>query len=238
MNPDTMRQAKALFEATRRVADRAKNVSIVIAPPSIFLRELASGYKGAKISFASQNIHFENIGAHTGEIAPEMVRDAKAAYALVGHAERRALGETNEETRAKVNAAIAAKLMPILCVGERKRDHSGEHFDFVKEQLKIGLKDVSPAHIAKTIIAYEPVWEIGASEAMSPALMHEMAIFIRKSVVATHGEKGMKIRILYGGSVDETNAKDMMRDGDVQGLLVGRASVDADTFALLIKSLA
>jgi triosephosphate isomerase (TIM) len=148
------------------------------------------------------------------------------------------MGETNEETRAKVNAALAQKLMPIFCIGEHKRSGSGEHFLFVKEQLRAGLQDVVPANLGKIIIAYEPVWAIGASTAMSPQQMHEMAIFIRKSLVGSHGEKAMKIKILYGGSIDETNARDMVVEGDVQGLLVGRASTDPERFTVLVKSLA
>jgi len=233
-----MRQAKALFEATRKATDRARSVSVIIAPPVIFLRELTSQYKGAKLAFAAQNMHFESSGAHTGDISPEQIKDAKATAVIIGHAERRACGETNEETRAKVKAALDAKLTPIICVGETKRDHEGEHFLFIKEQLKVALKDVTAQQVAKIIIAYEPVWAIGAVEAMDPAQMHEMAIFIRKTVTATHGDKGLAVKILYGGSVDATNAHDMIEHGDVQGLLVGRASTDPEKFASLIKSLA
>jgi len=238
MNPQTMRDAKSLFEATRKAAESAKNVSIVIAPPSIFLRELATAYKGKKLAFAAQNAHFQKDGAYTGEISMHQVKDSKASAVIIGHAERRAMGETNEETRAKVNAALAQKLVPIFCVGEHKRSGSGEHFLFVKEQLRAGLQDVVPANISKLLVAYEPVWAIGASEAMSPRQMHEMAIFIRKSLVGMHGEKGLKAKILYGGSIDETNAREMVTEGDVQGLLIGRASTDVQRFPILIKTLA
>jgi triosephosphate isomerase len=238
MNPQTMREAKRLFEATRRAAESAKNVSIIVAPPSIFLRELSTNYKGKKLSFAAQNAHFQKDGAYTGEISMIQVKDSKASGVIIGHAERRGMGETNEETRAKVNAALAAKLAPIFCIGEHKRSGSGEHFLFVKEQLRAGLQDVVPGNLGKIVIAYEPVWAIGATEAMSPRQMHEMAIFIRKSLVGSHGEKGMKAKILYGGSIDETNAREMLVEGDVQGLLVGRASTDAERFTTLIRSLA
>lgn len=238
MNPQTMRDAKRLFEATRKAAEGAKSVSVILAPPSVFLRELSTGYKGRKVAFAAQNAHFQKDGAYTGEISMVEVKDAKASAVLIGHAERRAMGETNEETRAKVNAALAQKLQPIFCIGEHKRSGSGEHFLFVKEQLQTGLRDVAPANLGKIVIAYEPVWAIGASEAMSPRQMHEMAIFIRKSLVGSHGEKGLKMKILYGGSIDETNARAMTVEGDVQGLLVGRASTDAAKFAALMRSLA
>jgi len=108
----------------------------------------------------------------------------------------------------------------------------------VKEQIKTGLQDAAPANLSRTLIAYEPVWAIGAEKPMSTRQMHEMAIFIRKTIVEMKGEKGMKIKILYGGSIDDTNAREMIEEGDVQGLLVGRASTDAEKFSALIKSLA
>jgi triosephosphate isomerase len=238
MNPQTFAQAKRLFEATRKAAEATKNVSVIVAPPSIFLRELSTNYKGKKLSFAAQNAHFHKDGAYTGEISMVEVKDARCSVVIIGHAERRATGETNEETRAKVNSALAQKLQPVFCIGEHKRSGSGEHFLFVKEQLRAGLQDVAPANLGKIIVAYEPVWAIGAAEAMSPRQMHEMAIFIRKSLVGSHGEKAMRTKILYGGSIDEQNAREMITEGDVQGLLVGRASTDAETFTALIKSLA
>lgn len=238
MNPQTWRDAKALFETTRKAGESARNVSIIVAPPSVFLRDLAFAYKGRKIVFAAQNARFEPDGAHTGDISMAQMKDSKASSVIIGHAERRALGETNEETRAKINEAFKQKLIPILCIGEHKRSGSGEHFLFVKEQLRSALQDVVPANITKVIIAYEPVWAIGATEAMSPRQMHEMAIFIRKTLVGSHGEKGLKMKIIYGGSIDETNAREMVAEGEVQGLLVGRASTEPEKITRLIKSLA
>jgi triosephosphate isomerase len=238
MNPQTMREAKRLFEATKKAVEGVKTVSVVVAPPSIFLRELATNYKGRRASFAAQNAHFQKDGAYTGEISMIQVKDSRASAVIIGHAERRAMGETNEETRAKVNAALVQKLQPILCIGEHKRSGSGEHFLFIKEQLRAALHDVLPGNLSKLLIAYEPVWAIGATEAMSPRQMHEMTIFIRKMLVGSHGEKAMKIKILYGGSIDEDNAREMITEGEVQGLLVGRASTDPIKFTALIRSLA
>jgi triosephosphate isomerase len=237
MNPQTMRDAKKLFEATRRATESAKDVSVIVAPPSIFLRELAMRYKGRRISIAAQNAHFQKDGAYTGEVSMVEVKDSRASAVIIGHAERRAMGETNEETRAKVNAAFVQKLQPVFCIGEHKRSGSGEHFLFVKEQLKVGLQDVAPGNISKLLIAYEPVWAIGADKPMSSRQMHEMAIFIRKTLVGSHGERGIKAKILYGGSIDETNAREMLTEGDVQGLLVGRTSTEPQRFASLIQSL-
>lgn len=238
MNPATLKEAKKLFEATKKAALSAKGVTVVVAPPAIFLRDIAGMQRGGKVGLAAQNVHYELAGAFTGEISVPQVRDAKANFALIGHAERRAMGETNEETRRKVAVAMEAKMTPILCVGEQERSQSGEHFTFVKEQLRVGLADVSPAKLSKVIIAYEPVWAIGASSAMQPREMHEMSIFIRKMIVERFGESGMNITVLYGGSVDAKNAPDMLRNGDVKGFLVGRVSVDSKAFGELLQALA
>ncbi|OGG58493.1 hypothetical protein A2765_02050 [Candidatus Kaiserbacteria bacterium RIFCSPHIGHO2_01_FULL_56_24] len=245
MNPASLKEAKKLFEATKKAAALAKGVSVVVAPPAIFLRDIAGMQparpgRGGKVGLGVQNVHYEPAGAFTGEISIPQVRDAKANYVIIGHAERRSPpaggGETNEDTRRKVAAAMEAKMIPILCVGEKERTQSGEHFTFVKEQLRVGLTDVSPARLSKVIIAYEPVWAIGGTTAMQPRDMHEMSIFIRKMIVERFGESGMNITILYGGSVDAQNAPDMLRNGDVKGFLVGRVSVDAKAFGELLQA--
>ena len=179
MNPATAREAKKLFEATKKAIEVAKSVSLVVAPPSIYFRELRSGYKGKRIVFAAQNARAEAGGAFTGEMSVAQYKDAGASYVIVGHAERRAMGETNEDTGKKVSAALALKMTPVLCVGETKRGAGGEHFDFVRAQLRAGFAGVDAAQAARVAVAYEPIWAIGAQAAMSPRDMHEMAIFIR-----------------------------------------------------------
>ncbi|MEY4746970.1 MAG: hypothetical protein RLZZ416_19 [Candidatus Parcubacteria bacterium] len=236
MNPATMRQARALFEATRRAGEKAKHVSLVVAPPAVFLRELKSRYAGRKITFAIQHARAEALGAYTGDISLVQAADAGASYAIIGHAERRAAGETNDDTRAKVTEALRLGLTPILCVGESKRDPGGAHFSLMREQLRTGCWDVQSFELKKLVIVYEPLWSIGQDAAMSPRDMHEMAIFIRKSLVEMKNEQAMNVKILYGGSVDETNAGGMLRQGDVHGLLVGRASEDAGKIASLLHA--
>lgn len=238
MNPATWREAKLLFEATRKAAEAAKNVTVIVAPPAIFLRDIASSYKGRRIALAAQNVHQQATGSFTGEVSVTQARDAKASYVIVGHAERRAMGETNDDARQKVAAALAEKMTPILCVGEHTRSASGEHFTFVRDQLAIGLADVQPGKLSKVLLAYEPVWAIGATRPMSAADMHEMAIFIRKSVVDRFGPPGMNVKILYGGSIDDSNAEDMLEHGDVNGLLIGRASADPKKVAALLSAIA
>ncbi len=237
MNPASAKEAKSLFAATRKAAESAKHVSVIVAPPAIFLRELRAGYKGKRMEFAIQCASAEPHGAYTGDISLAQAADAGAQHVIVGHSERRAKGETNEDTGKVVAAALASDITPILCVGEKARSHEGEHFNVVKEQLRAGFSGVEPGKIAKVLVAYEPVWAIGGEKAMSPRDMHEMAIFIRKTIIELHGEKGMGVRIIYGGAATESNAAEMLRDGDVIGLLVGHVSINEARFEALLQAL-
>src|SRR3989344_7323540 len=203
MNPASFREAKKLFEAERKAAEKSRGAGVVIAPPAIFLRELSLAYRGSKVAFAVQNAHFEAGGAHTGEISLAQARDARAKYVIIGHAERRAAGETDDDTRKKVASALALKITPILCVGESERSEQGEHFELVREQLHAGLADVAASQLSRVLLVYEPLWTIGKEKAMDPRQMHEMAIFLRKCVVESHGEGGRPMKILHAGSADE-----------------------------------
>ena len=237
MNPASWRDAKTLFEATKKAGDKAKHVSVVVAPPSIYLRDLKSRSKSRRIAFAVQHAHFETMGAYTGEISLAQAADSGASYAIIGHAERRERGETDEDTGKKILASLALKMTPVLCIGEKVRTQSGEHFNVVRSQLHAALLNVQPPQVKNIVVAYEPLWTIGKEVPMSPRDMHEMAIFIRKSVVDMKGESGMKVRVIYGGSVDEHSAVSMLQDGDVVGLLVGRASSDAARVATLLQAI-
>lgn len=235
MNPASFREAKKLCSETRRLAGLLKGISVVVCPPAVFLSGLAAGARKGRVSFGVQNVHFENRGSYTGEISPLQAKDAKASYALVGHAERRQVGETNDDVRKKVDAVFAAGMVPILCIGEKERGQGAEHFTFVREQLRGCISEEAGKKLSKMVIAYEPVWAIGAPKAMLPREMHEMSIFIRKSLVERFGSLGHSVTILYGGSIDASNAGEMLRDGDVTGLLVGRASVDIAAFTGLLR---
>lgn len=235
MNPPTFREAQKLLEGTKKAAEKCK-ISVVVAPPALFLRELARASRDARVSFAAQHAHAEESGAHTGEISIAQAKDAKAHYVLIGHAERRGLGETNNDTRLKVRAACAHGLSPILCVGEKERTQSGEYFALIAEQLRVALSELSPSHLSRVLIVYEPLWTIGTDHTMSPHDMHQMSIFIRKTIVEMYGEAGHKMRILYGGSLNAANTPAMLREGDIHGLLVGRASWDTVEFGHLLQA--
>ena len=236
MNPGTAREAKQLFDATKKSAEKSK-ATLVVAPPAIFLRELSSSYRGKKIAFASQDAAAATGGAQTGKISLTQAKDARATFALVGHSETRAAGKSDDDTREEVAAALQLRMTPILCVGELSRNSSGDHFLRVREQLTIGLADVPVGKLTKVLIAYEPVWAIGGEETMSPRDMHEMAIFIRKVVVDHFSPAGHAMKILYGGSANEKNTLPMLKDGDVDGLLVGHVSIDKERFAALLATI-
>ncbi len=237
MHPQTFRQARALFEATKKAAEAASSIDIIVAPPALYLHELAITYRGKRIRFAAQHAHWDGAGAYTGEVSLAQVKDAGARLVLIGHAERREMGESNDDTRKKVAGALKAKLTPILCVGEKVRGASGEHFGFVSGQLRAGFDDVALSALARVVVAYEPVWAIGSDRAMQPRDMHEMAIFIRKTIVDQYGAGGHRVKILYGGAVDAENAPVMLEGSDVDGLLVGRVSTDASEFRQLVSAI-
>lgn len=235
IGPPTFKEARALLDATKKAIGRS-GVSVIVAPSMLYLRELSSLSHSRRIRFAAQNAHYEE-GAHTGEVSLRQLKDARVTHILVGHAERRASGETNDDTRKKTAAVIRARMTPVLCVGEVKRAGTGEHFAFVRGQLQAGFADVPQEKVRSVIVAYEPVWAIGADRPLSPRGMHEMAIFIRKTLVELKGEAGMSVNILYGGSVDAGNVSEMLRWGDVDGLLVGRASTDAEELSKLLVAI-
>ncbi|MDZ4227527.1 MAG: triose-phosphate isomerase, partial [Patescibacteria group bacterium] len=209
--------------------------SVVVAPPSVFLRGLGSAYKGKRVIFAAQDASAEAAGAHTGDISAAQLKDAGAKYVILGHSERRASGESDADVRRKVRVVLDANLTPIVCVGERERSASGEHFDVVRKQLQAAFADAASEEATRVVVAYEPVWAIGKEETMPPRAMHEMAIFIRKTLVATHGAAAMSLPVIYGGAATEDNAGPMLAYGDVAGLLVGHVSLDAARFSALLR---
>lgn len=236
MYPESVVEAKVLARTSRKVLAKAPGVSLVIAPPAVYLRELAKDR--SSVGWAVQRARAERSGPFTGDISLVQAKDARATHVIIGHAESRAAGETNALVRERVAAALALGLTPVVCVGEEQRTPDGAHFRFIEEQLRFALADVSATTIKKVILAYEPLWAIGAAKPISTRDMHEMSIFLRKSAVALAGPTAMNLRILYGGSVDETTAAPMILEGDVAGLLVGRASLDAERFAALLISVA
>lgn len=237
MNPRTAREAGNLLKKISRAAVRVKKTEVVICPPAIYF----TGLKGTsrKIILGAQDAFFGDVGAFTGEVSAEMLYELGVKYVILGHSERRALGETNALINKKIKGALVAGLTPILCVGELARDESHTYFDIVKAQIKECLAGVSRDSISKIIVAYEPVWAISTTKERrdaTPGDSLEMALFIRKvlSDISTPLIGG-KTRILYGGSVNERDAEGFLREGGVDGLLVGKASLDPQKFGEIVK---
>jgi triosephosphate isomerase len=248
MNPTRLEDARHIISAYKKVSASLEHTSIVACPPFVYLSLAVSLKKNkkskskssahsAKIIAGAQDVFFESEGAFTGEVSAKMLRDIGVSYVIVGHSERRRLGETDEVVSKKAMAAISAGLCPIICCGEAVHDADGAYLAVIKEQLKKSLPLISKASISKIVIAYEPIWAIGAKEAMKPEQIRETALFIKKVVADIFGrDAGLDLPVLYGGSVNWRNAGDIIRIGGVQGLLVGRESVNVPGFVELAKA--
>lgn len=239
MYPKTLLEAKAIFAAEKKSVKNIRRVKTVICPPHVFVYPLAvSLSKGIKgISVGAQNAFFEDDGARTGETSPRALVSLGATHVIIGHSERRALGETNTVVAQKLARAAANKLTAILCVGEHARDEGGAYFKEVSEQLRHSLAGFPRTEAKRLVVAYEPIWAIGtkALRPATPADFHEMSILIRRHLVEQFGKAaGFKIPILYGGSVDERNAEGFLKDGGADGLLVGRVSQSPEQFGAII----
>ncbi|RJP22266.1 MAG: triose-phosphate isomerase [Deltaproteobacteria bacterium] len=212
-------------------------VEIVIAPPFPSIAAVAGLTRGTAVGVASQNVHFENEGAFTGEVSPRMVADAGATHCIIGHSERRQyFAETDDSVNRKVRAAMAAGLTPILCLGETLAEReSGKTFDVVLRQLRGALKDIPAADASRIVVAYEPVWAIGTGKTASPAQAQEVHAFLRRSLAELWGGAAASVRLLYGGSVKPDNIAELMAKEDIDGALVGGASLSPESFAKIVK---
>jgi len=231
--------AKALVAAAKR-ATRSK-VQLIIAPPAPYIGLFTDGKapKSKKLSFAAQDVSLSTGGAATGEVTAVALAGLGLTHVIVGHSERRAMGETDDVILAKVQHVLANGLTPILCIGERQRDPEAKYLSFLRMQLAAVFTPLSPRDRGRVIVAYEPIWAIGksASDSIQPHDLHEMVLYIRK-VLADYLPSGAKnISILYGGSVEPANIRALAEEGQVQGFLVGRASTDVASYTGLIKAL-
>jgi len=213
-------------------------VEIVLAPAFPSLAAVAALTRGTNVGVASQNLHFAEEGAYTGEVSPRMVRDTGAAYAIVGHSERRQLfAETDDTVNRKVRAALAAGLVPIMCLGETLAEReSGRTIEVVERQLRAGLAEVPESAAGKILLAYEPVWAIGTGKTATPGQAQEVHAFLRATLKTIWGNAaGNSVRILYGGSVKPGNIAELMAREDIDGALVGGASLSPGPFAEIVK---
>jgi triosephosphate isomerase len=225
--------AKAIKEGSSGIQDGA----IVLAPPFTALCSVSETIKGSNLFLAAQNMHYEDKGAFTGEISPGMLKDTGCAYVIIGHSERRKyFQEQNADVNLKIKKALSTGLTPIMCVGETDEERErGITRDVVGRQVDHGLKGVEK--IDNFVIAYEPVWAIGTGKVATPAQAQEVHAFIRGILKDLYGSMAEDIRILYGGSVTKDNISDLIAMEDIDGALVGGASLKADGFLGIIQNI-
>ena len=238
MAPQTLKEARRITASIKRRASQTKKVTVALCPPSLYLGDLAPGNRSKKLLFGAQDVFWESEGSFTGEESAEMLKEIGATHIIVGHSERRALGETNETVAKKVVAVLRAKLTPVLCIGESDRDTEGTYLEFLKKEIVESLASIDKTKLSKIIIAYEPVWAIGksAEDAMDSRSLHETALYIKK-VLAEHfkTKSALQTVILYGGSATPLNTRVLLETSEIDGLLVGRASRQPEQFNEMIK---
>ena len=231
-------EAKTLAQAVRDGLKRPRGVQVAVCPPFTALHTVAEALAGSPILLGAQNCHWEASGAFTGEIAAEMLAEVGCRLVLVGHSERRQLlRETDEEINRKVSACLRAGLQPLLCVGETADDRrQGLTFTVVEGQLRAGCAGLSAADIARCSLAYEPVWAIGTGVTATPAQAAEVHGYLR-GLVSELASKEIShaMRILYGGSVKPDNAAELAQEAEIDGALVGGASLQAESFIAIAR---
>lgn len=242
MNPASAKEAKALFVAAANIAGKIHNIKVIICSPFIWIPLLKSS-KSADLG--AQDVFWEESGSYTGEVSAKMLKNAGAHYVIIGHSERRKLGETDEIVNKKIKCALETGLKVIFCVGEFERDEVESYFQFIKEEIKNGLNGISPRFLRNIIVVYEPVWAISKAghsgktkfNADNPEDAFQMATYIKRILVSGFGKQARRVPVLYGGSVDPKNAGEFLEKGNIDGLLIGRASWNGKTFRELLKNI-
>jgi triosephosphate isomerase len=242
MNKTHFEAIKLVQQLGYELADhRFDKVEVALCPPFTSLRTVQTLMEDDRLDFAlgAQNMHWEKDGAFTGEVSPVMLKALRCRYVILGHSERREVfDETDEAVNKKVKAAFANELTPIMCCGETEGEReAGETQAKVERQIKDGLNGLKPEQVQETVVAYEPIWAIGTGKTATPDDAQETIAFIRKVIGGRHSEDvANEVRILYGGSVKAGNSKALVSQPDVDGALVGGASLDAGEFAAIVKA--
>ncbi|MGZ3523932.1 MAG: triose-phosphate isomerase [Thermodesulfobacteriota bacterium] len=234
----TVREAIDLVRELKTALSGAKGVEVAVAPPFTALFAVHQEIEGSPIGLAAQNLYWEEKGAFTGEISPIMVKEVGCHYVIIGHSERRQFfGETNETVNRRIKAALAASLKVIFCIGETLQEREGEKtFSVIEKQIEGGLKGLGHKEIRNMVIAYEPVWAIGTGKTATPEQAEEVHGFIRRKLEKLYSrEVSEEIRIQYGGSVTPENVRGLMDQPNIDGALVGGASLKADSFSKIVR---
>jgi len=238
MNKTCAEAADLVSGIVRDLAD-VTHVDIVVCPPFTALRTVSEAITDTNIDLGAQNMHWEKRGAYTGEVSSEMLRELFCHYVILGHSERRQyFGETSETVNRKVHAALEASLRPIVCVGERLEDReSGRTQEVVESQVRGSLAGLSKSQWLQVVVAYEPVWAIGTGRTASPEQAQEVQEFIRALIgEMADSHVAEAVRIQYGGSIKPDNARELFTQPDIDGGLVGGASLEAHSFAQIVRA--
>lgn len=235
---NTVKEAVTLALAIKQGSEGVKGGTVVIAPVYTALASVSEAVRGSHVKVAAQNVFYEEKGAYTGEVAPAMLLDVGCEYVIIGHSERRKyFHETDEGVNAKVKKALATGLKPIICVGETEEEREKGITEFVVgSQVRKGFYGV--ASLKDIVIAYEPVWAIGTGKNATPQEAQEVHAFIRGLLKKTYGDEAAAVLVLYGGSVTKDNISDLIGMEDIDGALVGGASLKSDSFLGIIKAAA
>lgn len=237
LNPQTKKEADALALGIARSHKKTEEPYVAIAPSHVHLSDVAQKIKKSSVHLGAQDVATEPMGAFTGETSARQLRDIGADFVIVGHSERRAMGETDLEVQTKALLALKNKLTPIVCIGESKRDKNGEFFNFVQSQIRALCKGLTASQVKKMILAYEPIWAIGTGKTATADDVREMQLFIVSVLTKLYDRKTAdSVRLLYGGSVKPHNAEELQREGGMNGFLVGGASLKAKDFLTIIKA--
>jgi len=232
-------EAVALAKGVAAAVADVDAVDVAVCPPLVYLSAVSQALQGTNVATGAQNMFYENNGAFTGETSAAMLLDVGCRYVILGHSERRhVIGESDELINRKVVKALADGLAPILCVGELLEERRAERtMDVVSRQVRIGLEGISKAEAVKVTLAYEPVWAIGTGETATPAQAQEVHATIRALLAEIYDEElAQCVRIQYGGSVKASNAAELLGQEDIDGALVGGASLTAEAFAGIIEA--
>jgi triosephosphate isomerase (TIM) len=237
MNPLTVSEAILLGKAIVQGVKKLSGVTVGITPPLLFTAEVSKLLKKSEVRLGVQHVHPGPVGAFTGEVSPAMCIPFGVTYALVGHSERRALGESDTQINAALLMLLKQKLTPVLCIGERERDAQANFYTHIETQISVALKSVPTSRYRDVVIAYEPIWAIGTGATATPADVQEMKLFIQKVLTKLGGRTAAAaVTILYGGSVTGDSATALYREGGVNGFLVGGASLKSVEFLKIIQS--
>ena len=232
----TVAEACKLVSELKELVTEIKNVEIGICPPAINLVPVKEIIEDSNIKLGAQNLHSEKRGAFTGELSGEMLKSVGVDYVIIGHSERRELfAETDQSVNFKVNAAFASDLKPIICVGETLAERKKEATETkVELQVRAALTGLKPKQLKKVVIAYEPIWAIGTGESATAEEANRVIKYIRDVIAADYGRVAEEIRIQYGGSVKPDNTRELMAQKEIDGALVGGASLQAESFGQIV----